>query len=158
MKKVAFINAPQFRIKIVEEAGDLIRITFHEDRVFADEELKDSDTIKKASTQLGEYFKGSRKAFDLPMRLVGTDFQMRVWASLQKIPYGKTISYKEVAQMIDHPRAYRAVGSANHYNPLPIIIPCHRVIKSGGQVGGYGGGSLIKEHLLLLERSNNYKT
>jgi methylated-DNA-[protein]-cysteine S-methyltransferase len=155
MRKVAFFNRSSFNLKILEEAGYLIRITINEDRVFTGEVLKNSDTIEKTSTQLGEYFNGSRKAFDLPIRLAGTDFQMKVWAALQEIPYGQTVSYKDLAQIIGHPRAYRAVGSANHHNPLPIIIPCHRVIKNGGLLGGYGGGVLMKEQLLQLEK--NYK-
>ncbi|MDK2937317.1 MAG: methylated-DNA-[protein]-cysteine S-methyltransferase [Eubacteriaceae bacterium] len=154
MKNVTIINIPPGKVKIIEEEGYLIQVTFNEERIFAGEQYNDSKIIEKVSFQLKEYFNGSRKVFDLPMRMVGTDFQMKVWAALQEIPYGKTVSYKEVAKMINHPQAYRAVGSANHFNPLPIIIPCHRVIKNGGQLGGYGGGTLMKEYLLQLENNN----
>ncbi|SFI84377.1 methylated-DNA--[protein]-cysteine S-methyltransferase [Thermoflavimicrobium dichotomicum] len=101
--------------------------------------------------QLEEYFNQTRKNFDLPVDLYGTSFQKRVWKQLQAIPYGEVRSYKEVAQAIGIPKAVRAVGGANNKNPVPIIIPCHRVIGSNGSLVGYGGGLYIKEYLLTLE-------
>ena len=101
--------------------------------------------------QLDEYFCGKRTKFDIPMALVGTDFQKIVWESLLAIPYGKTISYKEQARSIDRPKAVRAVASANALNPVAIIVPCHRVIGSSGKLTGYAGGLAAKRFLLDLE-------
>ena len=107
-----------------------------------------------ATHQLEQYFRGELKQFSIPTRLSGTKFQIDVITELQKIPYGETCSYADLAKKVGHPRAYRAVGSANGYNPLPIIFPCHRVIASNGGIGGYGGGLKIKEALLKLEADN----
>jgi methylated-DNA-[protein]-cysteine S-methyltransferase len=102
--------------------------------------------------QLNRYFAGDLKNFTLPMAPEGTNFQRRVWQNLCDIPYGETISYGQLAQRIGNPNASRAVGLANGSNPIPIIIPCHRVIGSNGKLTGYGGGLPIKEKLLALER------
>jgi methylated-DNA-[protein]-cysteine S-methyltransferase len=101
--------------------------------------------------QLRAYFEGKLKEFDLPLTLEGTEFQRRVWTSLLTIPYGETISYAELAQRIGKPKAVRAVGLANGSNPIPIIIPCHRVIGSNGSLTGFGGGLPTKRKLLALE-------
>lgn len=106
-----------------------------------------------AQSQLDQYFRGKRRDFDLPMDIQGTDFQKRVWTELNQIPYGKTISYRELANRIDNENAARAVGTANGRNPLCIIIPCHRVIASDGTLGGYSGGLEIKARLLQLEQA-----
>ena len=103
------------------------------------------------SRQLTEYFEGRRRAFELPLAPEGTPFQLRVWNALLEIPYGETISYGELAARIGDRSASRAVGLANGSNPLPIVIPCHRVIGSNGKLTGYGGGLPIKERLLALE-------
>jgi len=103
--------------------------------------------------QLKEYFSGERKQFNLPLEIEGTEFQKRVWNELLKIPYGKTISYKELAVRLGDEKVIRAAASANGSNPLPIVIPCHRVIGSDGSLIGYGGGVKIKEKLLILEGS-----
>ena len=105
--------------------------------------------------QLDEYFAGQRKAFDLPLRLTGTDFQVQVLKELQRIPYGKTTSYGAIAKRIGRPRAMRAVGAANGRNPIPIIIPCHRVIGSTGDLTGFGGGLDTKAALLRLEAEHS---
>ena len=105
----------------------------------------------KTRKQLDEYFAGERKVFDLPLHLTGTDFQVRVLEELQRIPYGKTASYGDIAKRIGRPRAMRAVGAANGRNPIPIIIPCHRVIGSTGDLTGFGGGLDTKAALLRLE-------
>ncbi|WKY47189.1 methylated-DNA--[protein]-cysteine S-methyltransferase [Eubacteriaceae bacterium ES3] len=152
MKTVGYLDKRLYRIKIVEESGELIKITFNEEQLMIDEILNSTPLIEKTIRQLKEYFAGERREFSLPMRMNGTDFQMKVWDGLRQIPYGRKVSYKELAELIGHPRAYRAVGTANHYNQLPIIIPCHRVIKSSGQLGGYSGGEFIKESLLYLEK------
>lgn len=101
--------------------------------------------------QLKEYFSGERKEFDIPLDLKGTEFQKRVWCELLNIPYGTTISYKELAIRVGGENKSRAVGQANSLNPVPIIIPCHRVINSGGKLGGYSCGVIIKEKLLEIE-------
>jgi methylated-DNA-[protein]-cysteine S-methyltransferase len=101
--------------------------------------------------QLDEYFQQKREIFDLPLRAEGTAFQQKVWAALQTIPYGVTITYKELAERINNPAAVRAVGSANGANPIPIVIPCHRVIGADGTLTGFGGGLALKEQLLTLE-------
>jgi methylated-DNA-[protein]-cysteine S-methyltransferase len=102
-------------------------------------------------SELKEYFAGERKEFSLPLDLRGTEFQKRCWRALLKIPYGKTRSYAEIAREVGSPRSFRAVGQANHHNPIAIVVPCHRVITSAGTLGGYGGGLDMKEKLLRLE-------
>jgi methylated-DNA-[protein]-cysteine S-methyltransferase len=107
--------------------------------------------FSEASKQLTAYFAGERQSFDLPLKPNGTEFQLQVLDELQKIPYGTTASYGDIAKRIGRPRAVRAVGAANGRNPLPIIIPCHRVIGSSGSMTGFGGGIPTKEALLRLE-------
>ena len=108
-----------------------------------------------ARQQLAEYFVGERKDFDLPLQLSGTEFQVQVLEELQRIPYGETTSYGDIATRIGRPKAVRAVGAANGRNPLPIVIPCHRVIGSSGDLTGFGGGLDLKEALLRLEAENS---
>jgi len=115
---------------------------------------RETPLIKKAARQFGEYFNGKRKSFNLPLSLRGTDFQMKVWNALQKIPYGKTVSYGELAALIGKPKACRAAGMANNRNPIPIIVPCHRVIGRDGSLTGYAGGLELKRDLLELEESS----
>jgi O-6-methylguanine DNA methyltransferase len=103
--------------------------------------------------QLEEYFDCERKKFDIPLDITGTDFQMQVWKELTKIPYGKVLSYKEIADKVGGKSYVRAVGRANGENPVPIVIPCHRVVESNGRIGGYSGGVDIKVKLLELEGS-----
>jgi methylated-DNA-[protein]-cysteine S-methyltransferase len=109
------------------------------------------EPLVAAVAQLEEYFAGDRRRFDLPLELAGTDFQKSVWLELAEIPYGETVSYAELALMVGRPNAYRAVGQANGANPIPIVLPCHRVVASGGGIGGYGGGLPMKRKLLTLE-------
>lgn len=116
--------------------------------------LQTTELLSMATIQLDEYFQGKRTTFSLPFKLTGTPFKLAVWKELQNIPYGKTTSYKEIAQKINKPKAYRAVGMANNKNPLPIIIPCHRVIGSNGKLIGYAGGLKLKNYLLELEKSH----
>jgi len=105
----------------------------------------------EARRQLGEYFAGERREFDLPLAPAGTAFQRAVWDELVKILYGTTVSYADVAARIGRPTALRAVGRANGANPLPIVVPCHRVVGSGGELTGFGGGLAAKKALLRLE-------
>lgn len=115
---------------------------------------KASEMTRRAVKELEEYFQGKRKEFTVLCVPEGTDFQKRVWEALTRIPYGVTRTYKEIAVEIGNSRASRAVGMANHKNPVPIIIPCHRVIGSDGRLTGYAGGLGVKEFLLNLEREN----
>lgn len=114
--------------------------------------VPDPSAFAEATRQLHAYFAGELEQFDLPLAPEGTPFQQQVWRRLCEIPYGETISYGELARRIGNPKASRAVGLANGSNPIPIIIPCHRVIGSNGKLTGYGGGLPIKEKLLALER------
>jgi methylated-DNA-[protein]-cysteine S-methyltransferase len=113
---------------------------------------KDASLLQEPIRQLRAYFAGQFETFDLALAPQGTPFQQKVWVELCRIPYGETISYGELAKRIGNPNASRAVGLANGSNPIPIIIPCHRVIGSNGKLTGYGGGLPIKEKLLALER------
>jgi len=106
-----------------------------------------------AQQQLQEYFSGSRHDFTVPLSMNGTEFQLAAWLALQTIPYGKTVSYKAIAEQIGRPKAMRAVGMANNRNPIAIIVPCHRVIGANGQLVGYGGGLDMKQWLLEHEKS-----
>jgi methylated-DNA-[protein]-cysteine S-methyltransferase len=118
----------------------------------------DEDLIGEAKRQLEEYFAGTRKAFDLPLEISGTEFQKKVYAELLKIPYGETISYKELALRVGNEKAARAAGGAVGKNPISIIVPCHRVVGSDGSLTGFGGGLPTKLKLLELERANCKKT
>ena len=111
-----------------------------------------SKIAQEAEKQLNQYFKGQRSNFDLPLDLVGTEFQKKVWKQLMLIPYGQTVSYKDIAHRLSDPNASRAVGTANGKNPICIIIPCHRVITSSGELGGYSGGLQRKKDLLKIEQ------
>ena len=104
--------------------------------------------------ELDEYFSGERREFSLPLDLRGTGFQLACWHALLKIPYGETRSYRDIAEVIGNPHAYRAIGMSNNRNPVAIVVPCHRVIASSGSLCGYGGGLDIKRRLLGLERAN----
>jgi methylated-DNA-[protein]-cysteine S-methyltransferase len=113
---------------------------------------EDQSAFAELTTQLRAYFAGELENFDVPLAPAGTPFQKKVWDELCKIPYGETISYGALAKRIGNPNASRAVGLANGSNPIPIVIPCHRVIGSNGKLTGYGGGLPIKEKLLALEK------
>ena len=113
------------------------------------------EVLNLCKAELDAYFAGTLRAFTVPIRAVGTPFRMRVWEELRKIPYGETISYKTLANRINHPSAVRAVGGANHHNPINIIIPCHRVIGANGSLTGYGGG--VEKKLFLLEHERKFK-
>jgi len=112
---------------------------------------EDKAPFAEVIRQLQAYFRGELKEFDLPLALAGTEFQLRVWDTLREIPYGETISYLQLAERIGNPKAVRAVGLANGSNPIPIIVPCHRVIGSDGSLTGFGGGISTKKKLLELE-------
>ena len=107
--------------------------------------------LEEGRQQLLEYLSGTRREFDLPLAPPGTPFQQKVWAALRDIPYGQTRSYRDIALAVDCPRGFRAVGMANHNNPIPIFIPCHRVVGADGSLTGYAGGLELKKALLALE-------
>jgi methylated-DNA-[protein]-cysteine S-methyltransferase len=113
--------------------------------------MESEDALRACRLELQEYFQGHRKEFTCSLDLRGTPFQKRCWEALRRIPYGKVCSYADIAREVGSPRGFRAVGQANHNNPVPIIIPCHRVVGSNGTLTGYGGGLSVKEKLLQLE-------
>jgi len=115
--------------------------------------IQDDQPFGEVKRQLLEYFAGERRVFDIPLAPQGTEFQQQVWTALTSIPYGATITYGELARRIGRPKASRAVGAANGRNPIPVIIPCHRVIGSSGKLVGFGGGLDTKQSLLRLERN-----
>lgn len=117
---------------------------------------QDDDLIEKSKKQLDEYLQGSRKEFDIPLLMVGTDFQKSVWNTLMKVPYGSTSTYLQLAKDIKNEKAVRAVASANGANSIGLIIPCHRIIGSNGELIGYGGGLPIKKRLLKLEKNDRF--
>ena len=145
------IQSPIGPLTLRSERGALIAILFGDQRIGLSEK---DPLLEQAEAELAEYFAGSRKIFTVPVRLSGTDFQMKVWAALQEIPYGETATYGEIARRIGRPKACRAVGTANHNNPIPIVVPCHRVIGADGGLTGYGGGLQIKSYLLELEKKD----
>lgn len=152
MKSVYYYQTDLGMIGIADDGEAITEVFFAHEKPLEDVQQKESRLIKQAAGQLIEYLQGQRREFNLPLRLMGTEMQQEVWQALLTIPYGQTRSYKQIAEQIRRPRAYRAVGMANNRNPVAIIVPCHRVIGSDGSLVGYGGGLHIKEHLLKLER------
>lgn len=152
MKATKWIASPVGSLRLTEEDGAITELLF--EKWDGRAEQKSTELLSRAETQLSEYFSGQRREFDLPLAPRGTDFQRRVWNALLTIPYGETRSYGEIAALAGSPKAFRAVGSANHNNPISIFIPCHRVIGADGSLTGYGGGMEVKAALLALERGN----
>ncbi len=150
------IDTPIGKLELIEKMNKLARISFEED-FNSNIEYKETIFLKDCSKQLKEYFNGERKSFQIPLYLEGTDFQLLVWRCLSQIPYGNLKSYQDIAELIGNPKACRAVGMANHDNPIPIIIPCHRVIGKNRKLVGYAGGINRKEYLLSLEMNNKNK-
>lgn len=136
----------EFGVARVSDPGTRVQYPRHTVLVESDEKFS------PYRHELEEYFAGELRNFTVPLDLRGTDFQMRCWRALLKIPYGETRTYAEQARAVGQPKAFRAVGMANHDNPIAIIVPCHRVIASDGKLGGYGGGLPLKQKLLDLER------
>lgn len=153
-----YLDTPIGELLLAGEDGALAMIGFPKGSMRRDpapDWIYNEKPLAVARQQLEEYFTGSRKDFDLPLKLNGTDFQVSVLKALQNIPYGETVSYGEIARRIGKPKAMRAVGAANGRNPIPIVVPCHRVIGSGGDLTGFGGGLDTKEALLRLEAENS---
>ena len=145
------------KLAICEDNGKIVLVNVVKTKEDIEEMAKNSiqketSLIKNTKQQLDEYFAGKRKKFDIPIKLDGTDFQIKVWKELLKIPYGETCSYLDIAKCIGNPKASRAVGMANNKNKIIIIVPCHRVIGSNKKLVGYACGLDVKEKLLELER------
>lgn len=150
MKNCLYYNSPIGMLKIEEDEKGICGIYLTDDIC----ETKETPLLNKAKLQLEEYFNGKRKEFELPLSMHGTEFQMKVWNELIKIPYGQTCSYGEIAEKIGNPKACRAVGMANNRNPIIIIVPCHRVIGKNGSLVGYACGLDIKTKLLQPEQKD----
>lgn len=149
MKQILIVSSPVGPLTLTQEDQALTGLHFGEHPQQGAE--GPTPLLEEAARQLEEYFAGQRKEFSLPLAPKGTEFQLRVWQALLQIPYGETRSYGELAAMVGNPKACRAVGGANHRNPLSILIPCHRVVGTGGSLTGYAGGLSVKEFLLKLE-------
>ena len=150
MKYVKYTNTKIGNMAIIEEDNKIIAIEINQP-IKEDIMQKDTPLLKETEEQLLEYLEGKRKVFQVPLNAKGTKFMKEVWTALQEIPYGETKTYEQIAQRIGKPKAARAVGMANHRNPIPIIVPCHRVIGSNGKLVGYALGMDKKEFLLTLE-------
>ena len=144
----AIINSPIGNLSLVEQDNQLVEVEYTENDLTP---MPENEIIILAKNQLDEYFAGQRQEFTLPLKPAGTEFQQKVWQQLLLIPYGTTISYQEVANRLGDPKCIRAAARANGQNPIAIIIPCHRVIGSGGEMTGYAGGIQRKKDLLTLE-------
>ncbi|WP_049622758.1 methylated-DNA--[protein]-cysteine S-methyltransferase [Frateuria defendens] len=148
------LPTPIGRLRLVADAQGLREVWFERGRHQRAPEpawVRSPEALAFARVQLEDYFAGTRQHFELPLHPLGTPFQLAVWRELAHIPYGATISYAELARRIGQPQAVRAVGAANGRNPLPIVLPCHRVIGSDGSLTGFGGGLPTKRFLLSLE-------
>lgn len=150
-------DSPVGQLYVRAEAGRLVALSFVDGRRRRVAEVQTGDDASRAvvndvESQIQEYFAGSRTAFDVPLKFIGSPFNVRVWEALRHIPYGKTLAYGRLAMQIGEPDAARAVGAANGANPIVIIVPCHRVIGANGRLVGYGGGLERKQFLLDLER------
>ena len=146
------MQSPVGEIVIIEDKGKIVEIDIAKNNKLDNIEEKDTELLLQTEKQLKEYFEGKRFDFEIPLNPIGTEFMQSVWKALEQIPYGETRTYKEIADAVGNPKASRAVGMANHRNPIPIIIPCHRVIGSNNKLVGYGLGLDMKQYLLELER------
>ena len=158
MNYIKSIKTPIGIITIKEKNNKIIELQLNSNLVQPikeNEQIKETPLLIEAEKQLTEYFNKTRTKFDLPLAPQGTDFMKRVWKELIQIPYGETRTYKQIAQKIGNEKASRAVGMANNKNPIPIIIPCHRVIGANNKLVGYALGLDKKEFLLNLEKNNN---
>lgn len=150
--QIRIIDSPVGKLRLVAEDGFLTELRFGGEPAVVEGDTENTLLLDETERQLNEYFSGERKAFDLKLKMKGTEFQLKDWEALKGIPYGETVTYGEIARRIGSPKASRAVGMANHNNPISIIVPCHRVIGKNGKLTGYGGGMDVKRQLLELER------
>lgn len=160
------MESPIGPIQIIAEDNYIIRVDFYQGgfddcnqflaKTFGEIQYAAglNPEVLKTIVQLDEYFSGQRKSFDINVKLYGTEFYTRVWKNLCDIPYGKTISYKMLAERCGTPKGFRAVGQANHHNPISIVVPCHRVIGADKKLTGYGSGLNVKQFLLQIEQSH----
>ncbi len=154
------VTSPVGKLRLAASSRGLLSIDVGKSSTTHSSTPKDPSAqrvLATTSKQLSEYFSGKRTTFSVPLDLRGTEFQIESWKALGRIPYGQTISYGEQAQSIGNPKACRAVGSANGKNPIPIIVPCHRVVSADGSLGGYALGLKMKKQLLQLEESRRAK-
>jgi methylated-DNA-[protein]-cysteine S-methyltransferase len=149
---ISFRETAIGKIGIEEQDGCIVAVYFETDAVPQNRELGETPLIRKAFEQLELYLKGKLTRFSLPLKPEGTPFMKKVWLKLCDVPYGHTASYKDIATAVGNSRAVRAVGQANNRNPIPIFIPCHRIIGSNWKLVGYGGGLELKQKLLDLEK------
>lgn len=147
------MDSPVGRLMIVQQ-GEAVKEILFEEKITDAVPIRSTELLLCAQRQLNEYFSGSRKVFSLPLALTGTPFQRKVWQQLTQIPYGEVRSYGQIAQAVGNPKACRAVGAANHCNPIPILVPCHRVVGANGSLTGYAGGLWRKNLLLQLEQNS----
>lgn len=152
MSNIFFYDTIIGRMTIEESDNCITFVHFGEVRR-PDSNIMETDLLKKAGQELKEYFEGTRLSFDLPLKMEGTEFQIKVWNALLQIPFGETRSYKQIAEAVGNPLGSRAIGNANNKNKISIIVPCHRVIGANGKLVGYEGGLDIKEKLLNLEKN-----
>ncbi|WP_328799264.1 methylated-DNA--[protein]-cysteine S-methyltransferase [Sediminihaliea albiluteola] len=145
------VDTPIGPLQLISQDGFLLELRFQGQHREDCKQTADDTCLKSAAQQLEEYFAGKRQYFDLPLAPAGSVFQQQVWRALQQIPYGELRSYRDIACSIGNEKAVRAVGRANGCNPLPIIVPCHRVIGSDGKLTGFSGGLETKSRLLALE-------
>ena len=148
-----YLDSPIGQLRLVSDGHHITAIEFEGKHQTASGDVQQSDAALEAcARQLVEYFSGKRRDFDLPLAPGGTEFQNAVWNALCEIPYGALCSYRDIAESLDNPKAVRAVGAANGRNPIPIVVPCHRVVGSNGSLTGFAGGLEVKKALLLLEQ------
>ena len=154
MKKALFVSTIIGEVGIVEEDGKITNIFFGGAVKPKQFELSSTPLLEQAAEQIKEYFSGKRKAFDFPINLKGTPFQIKVWEALRTIPFGQTATYKDIAKLIGNEKGFRAVGLACGKNPILLVVPCHRIISQDGKIGGFTGGINAKIKLLNLENIN----
>ena len=153
VRNTLVMSSPVGKLTLVASSKGLVAIDVcnNTKQVVTTKDASAQEILIKTKKQLEQYFAGKRTSFDVALDLVGTEFQVQAWRALRRIPFGKTISYGQQASNIKKPKAFRAVGSANGKNPIPIIVPCHRVVASDGSLGGYSLGLKMKIQLLALE-------
>ena len=163
MNSTKQLDSPIGRLRLVATDQGLSHLLF--DQQVGEDLESDGDAVEAddhpvlaaATAQLAEYFAGRRQEFDIPLDLTGTEFQRAAWSALASVPFGETRSYRQQAEAIGRPKAVRAIGAANGKNPVPIVLPCHRIVGSDGSLTGYGGGLPIKEFLLNHEQAQSQK-
>lgn len=151
MRSMDIIQTVIGLLTIIESEGSITHIHFGEVKIMGIKARR-TPLIEETEKQINEFYRGERDSFNLPLLLQGTEFQNKVWKALLEIPKGETRSYKDIAVAVGNPNASRAVGMANNRNPIPVIVPCHRVIGKNGKLVGFAGGLDLKEKMLLIEK------